>query len=91
MRCELLSRARKLVKDPNLECGETCRTDYRCNLAGDSIIFPKTPIKEGPHNENIVDGSKMGSGEIYNYLKVDTGKNLGIEMLWQEIEEIGKR
>lgn len=84
-------QAKRVKKDPDLECNETCQADYQCDLISDGFVFPRSSIREGSHNENIVDGSKMEPGEIYDYLKVDTRKKMSMDTILQEIEEIGKK
>ena len=84
-------QAKRVKKDPGLECNETCQADYQCDLVSDGFVFPRSSIREGSHNQDIVDGSKMEPGEIYDYLKVDTRKNGGTDTILQEIEKIGKK
>ena len=83
MRCEILFLAKSLKKDPNLLCKEECNTRDECIFSSDDLIFPKVDIKEGPHNENIIDGTNMGVEEITGSLsgngikkKIDASKDL---------------
>ncbi|HAU65238.1 MAG: hypothetical protein UU02_C0024G0013 [Candidatus Woesebacteria bacterium GW2011_GWA1_40_43] len=82
MHCEILSLAGSLRKDPNLACDEKCEINHECIFSADDLIFPKVDIKEGPHNENIIDGTNMNLEDILKSLGSDDGrKNLPKDML----------
>lgn len=74
MRCEILSLAGSSRNDPNLSCNEECKINHECVFSNDDLIFPKVAIKEGPHNENIIDGTNMNSEDIVKSLNNDNGK-----------------
>jgi hypothetical protein len=64
MRCEILSLAASLQIDPNLECGETCKTHNKCPLIADDRFFPKAAEIESPPEGKIFDSKELSSDEI---------------------------
>jgi len=74
MRCEILSLARSSRKNSDLACAEVCEINHECVYSNDDLIFPKVDIKEGPHNENIIDGANMNLEDIVKSLNNDNGK-----------------
>ena len=85
MRCEILSLARSLEKDPNLVCKEECNTHDECFFSNDDLVFPKADINEGPHNENIIDGANMDVEEIVENLNGNGVKKNVVDDLLQQI------